>query len=98
MISLKKKWISTDAWRGYYQYDNSVMGGSILAGYGDPIADSHNEEEKKRIKAAKEILHSNKIPYKFAQARTSNVFSSVYDIVVDKDNVSKAKALLKEVV
>jgi hypothetical protein len=97
MVSLKKKWISTDAWRGYYEYDNSVMGGSILAGY-DLIAERHNEEEKKRIKQAKEILHSNKIPYKFATARTSNVFSSVYDIVVDKDNVAKAKSLLKDVV
>jgi hypothetical protein len=98
MVSLKKKWISTDAWRGYYEYDNSVMGGSILAGYGDPYAERQNEAEKERIKKAKEILHSNKIPYKLATARTSNVFSSVYDIVVDKDNVAKAKALLKDVV
>jgi hypothetical protein len=98
MASLKKHWVRTDPWRGYYEYDNSVLGGSILAGYGDPYAESQNKEEKERIKKAKSILRKSKIPYKVAHARTSNVFSQVYDIVVDKENVTKAEKLLKAII
>jgi hypothetical protein len=97
MVSLKKHFVHTDAWRGYEEYDNSVAGGSFLAGYGDPYAESHNKDEMERIKNVKAILKKNKISHKLAHARTSNVFSNTYDIVVDKENVQKAKKLLKSV-
>jgi hypothetical protein len=97
MVSLKKHWVRTDAWRGYYKYDNSVFSGSLLAGFGDPYAESRNEEEKKNLKKVKSILKANKIPHRLAQARTSNVFAGSYDIVVDKENVKKAKSLLRSV-
>lgn len=98
MVSLKKHWVRTDGWRGYYKYDNSVFSGSSLAGFGDPYAESCNAEEMKNIKMVKSVLNKNKIPYRLAQARTSNMFAGSYDIVVDKENVKKAKALLKGVV
>jgi CRISPR/Cas system-associated endoribonuclease Cas2 len=92
-IPLKKHWVKTDAWRGYYEYDNSVFGGSLLAG--DVL---HNNIERKLIRDAKEVLMKNKIPFRVLRAGTSNVFSQVYDVVVEKKNVDKAKKLLKGVV
>lgn len=93
MVSLKKKWVRTDAWRGYYEYDNSVADGCFLA-----MNESQNKEEMDRIKKVKSVLRKNKIPHRVATARTSNVFSTAYDIVVDKKNVKKAKSLLKSVI
>jgi len=93
MVSLKKKWVSTDPWRGYEEYDNSVADGCFLA-----MNPSQNQEEKERINKIKSTLKKNKIPHRLAYGRTSNVFSTAYDIVVDKKNVGKAKKLLKGVV
>lgn len=98
MVSLKKKWVKTDDWRGYYQYDNAVHGGHMLNGYGDEVAETHNEAEKQKQDKIKRVLRENKIPFRLAYAQTSNVFSASYDIVVDKENVDKSKKLLKDVV
>jgi len=90
-IVLRKKWVSTDPWRGYYEYENSAFGGCILAG--DKF---HNEAEKEKIEEAKKRLRKAKIPFRFKTARTSNVFSIVYDIVVSKRDLPRAKRMLKD--
>jgi hypothetical protein len=92
-IPLRKHWVATDAWRGYYEYDNSIAGGCILWGN-----EEHNREEMERIKKVKEILKKNKISSRTAKARTSNVFSGVYDIVVSPSNLKKAKKLVRKVI
>jgi hypothetical protein len=91
-VPLKKHWVKMDAWRGYYQYDNSVLDGSFL--WGDNL---HNQSEMNRIKKAREILKNAKIPFRVKGTPTSNVFSSGYDVVVEPRNVNKAKRLLKKV-
>jgi len=91
-IPLRKHWKSIDAWRGYYEYDNSVTGGSLL--FGD---ETHNREEMDRINKVKQILRKNKIPSRVAKARTSNLFSGVYDIVVSPSDLKKAKKLVDTV-
>lgn len=93
-ISLRKKWVRTDAWRGYFEYDNSVFGGNILAAMGDPYGESQNKEEKQKQKHVASILRKNRIPYRIAYAQTSNVFSRVYDIVVSPKDVKRAKRLI----
>jgi len=93
MVSLKKKWVRTSAWRGYEEYDNSVADGCFLA-----MNSYQNEQEKDRISKIKSKLRKNKIPHRVAYGRTSNVFSTAYDIVVDKKNVGKAKKVLRGVV
>lgn len=90
MVKLKKRWVKTDAWRGYYEYDNSIMDGCFL--WGD---DTHNQAEKERIAKARKILRKAKIPFRVKGAQTSNVFSTGYDVVVDSKNVSKAKKKLR---
>lgn len=92
-IPLKKKWVSIDAWRGYYNYDNSVVDGSFL--YGN---ETHNKQEKEIISKSKKILKSNKIPHRLKTARTSNVFSVGWDLIVAPKDFNKAKKLLKGVV
>jgi hypothetical protein len=89
-IPLKKKWVNVGGWRGYYEYDNSVLGGSIH--WGDEY---HNKEEMERIKKAKAILKKSKISYRVKVATTSNVCANVFDVVVKKDDVTRAKKLLK---
>jgi hypothetical protein len=97
-IPLRKHWVKTSDWRGYYEYDNSVADGSLLAGYGDPYAESHNRTEKERIAKVKSVLRKNKIPSRVAKARTSNLFAGSYDIVVAKKDLGKAKRLVKKVI
>jgi hypothetical protein len=93
-VPLKKHWVWVDAgWRGYDEYENSVFGGSLL--FGD---EAHNEDEKEKIKKAKEILKKNRIPYRFKTSATSNVFSKSYDIIVAKENNARAKKLIKSVI
>ncbi len=92
-IPLKKHWVRTDPWRGYYEYENAVAGGCFLAG--DRY---HNLSEMERIKRIKAILRKHGIAHRLARARTSNVFSQVYDIVVEPKQVKRAKRLLKDVV
>jgi len=87
-VPLHKRWVSTDAWRGYYQYDNAVIGGAL---YDEASKEKYDE----RTKAAKAILKKNRIPYRIAYARTSNVFSTVWDIVVRKEDVKRATELMK---
>lgn len=94
-ISLRKRWVRTDAWRGYFEYDNSVFGGSILAAMGDPYGESHNRQERETQKKVTSLLRKHKIPYRIAYAQTSNVFSRVYDIVVAPKDVKRAKQLIR---
>ena len=91
-VQLKKHWVRTDAWRGYYEYDNSVMDGCFM--YGNA---SHNQAEQERIKKARTILRKAKIPFRVKGAQTSNLFSTSYDVVVEPKNTKKAKSLLKKV-
>jgi len=50
-----------------------------------------------RINKVKQILRKNKIPSRVAKARTSNLFSGVYDIVVSPSDLKKAKKLVDTV-
>jgi len=93
MVELKKKWVSTSPWRGYYEYENSVIDGHFRA-----MDETHNQFEQERIDKAKKILRKNKIPFRVKTAKTSNVFAVGYDVVVDKKNLTKAKAKLKNMV
>jgi len=88
-IPAKKHWVSTDAWRGYYEYENTIFGGSV---YHEASA----EQEKKNIAAIKKALRKANIPCKVKWASTSNVFSRVYDIIVRKEDVARGKQIVEQ--
>src|SRR3989344_1206501 len=89
-IPAKSKFVHTDAWRGYYTFDNSVADGNFLAGYGDPYAERQNADEKERIKKIKDVLRKNKISFKFKTTKTSNLFSMGWDILVPPKDMKGA--------
>lgn len=92
-ITLRKHWVRTDPWRGYYEYENSVADGCFLSG-----DNSHNQSEMDRIHEVRKALRQNRIPNRLKTAQTSNVFSRGYDIVVAKEDVQKAKKVLEKVI
>ena len=95
-IPAKKKWVSTDAWRGYFTFDNSVADGWIPT-MEDSTVRGKTKDEQDRIKRIKSILRKNKINSREKYSRTSNVFSVGYDVIVPPSKVKRAKALLKGV-
>ena len=95
VIPLKKKWVSTDAWRGYYTFDNSIADGWMQSI--SDSGDSHNDTEKDRMKAIQKVLKLRNIPYRTKYSRTSNVFSVGWDIVVAPSDKARADKIAKAI-
>lgn len=95
-ISLKKKYVSTDGWRGYEEPINAVCGANNTGNWSDsPCPESVCLDE---IKQASKILRANKIRFKRTWTRTSNVFCIHCYLVTLPEDVEKAKELIKPLI
>lgn len=93
-ISTKKKWISTDAWRGYEQPINAVAGANDTGSYSDsPCPSSVCKEELNRFKKK---LKEEKIPFRQMVCRSSNVFCACRYILTHPENRIRAAQIASE--
>ena len=92
-IPLKKIWIASSQWRGREEIVNSVCGCADCGTFPDSPANSF--VAKNELGLAKVILRKNKIAYRKTTCRSSNVFCVHHYLVVEKNNVERAKELLK---
>lgn len=95
-ISLKKVYIATDAWRGYYEPKYAVCGANNTGNYLDsPCPETVCLSE---LRKASQILRKNDIPYKRTWCNTSNGFCIHGYLVVSEADVEKARELIKPLV
>ena len=95
-ISLKKKYVSTDGWRGYSEPINAICGANNTGNYSDsPCPEVVCLSE---LKKAGKILRQNKIPYRKTWCQTSNVFCIHGYLVTVPEYVEKAKELIKPLI
>jgi hypothetical protein len=86
------KWVSTDAWRGYYELTSKNW-----AKVHTDVALGWSEDEqnlKKFDDELRSVLNKNGIQYARVFSRSSNVFSSGYDFFVKKEDASKVKGVV----
>ena len=79
---MKKRWVSTDGWRGYYQ-PVPPEGWELLADCGVV-----NQSGAQCRDIVAKWLRQNKIHYRSGYLRTSNVFSANFYIVVEAGKIS----------
>ena len=93
-ISLKTKWVRTDAWRGYEEPIYAFAGYNDTGNWSDsPYPTSSGQSSRKKFTA---YLRKNKIPFKHTTKKTSNVFSVNHYFVTSSKNVSRAKTLTRQ--
>jgi len=88
------KWVSTDAWRGYYDAKSSDKWESV---HTDNIL-SYSEDEGELKKFDDELqsrLKDEDIRYARVFTRSSNVFSTGYDFFVEKGKAKQVKEFVK---
>lgn len=98
-LDVKREYVSTDAWRGYYNTTIDgwidVLDGWTTGSWGDPIAD-----RKANFNVWAEALLTNEIypPCSVAIVTdpTSNVFSTAITVLVKKDDVESFRAWLAD--
>ena len=91
----KAKYISTDAWRGYY----TVEAEDWIKVHDDGIL-AYSEDEKELDNFAK-FIHDRlikKIRYAEVITRSSNVFFNGYEIWINKDDIEKNKKYIERVI
>jgi hypothetical protein len=92
-ISVKKVWVRSDAWRGYYKPVNAVCGANNTENWDDsPCPEKVCLSELSR---ARKVLRSNNIPSKRVWCQSSNVFCLHGYLVVPESQVVRAKELIK---
>jgi hypothetical protein len=92
--SQKKKWIRTDAWRGYYQLPYAVLGSSDTGMWEDSPCPS--TEVNKELENFRAFLRSKGIGSTIKTDRSSNVFMIKRWVVVPKEDFAKANKLAKQ--
>jgi hypothetical protein len=92
-ISLKKTWISTDAWRGYYRPLNAVCGANDTGGWSDSPCPS--DVRANELGMAKKTLRHNRINFKQTWSRSSNVFCVHVYLCVAPEDKQRAVEVLK---
>jgi hypothetical protein len=93
-ISTKKKWIKTDAWRGYEQPVYAVAGSSDTGTWEDSPCPSY--EVDKELKDFQKFLQEKGIKSKIVNAQSSNAFMSKRWVVAEQDKYAEAKELAKQ--
>lgn len=87
-------WHSTDGWRGYYELSSD----SWVKVHDDCILsyskDSHNLKEWDDL--AMELLREHGIPFARAFPRTSNLFSTGYELWIPAEKEAEFKELISE--
>lgn len=88
------KWVSTDAWRGYYDIVPSKDW--ELVHTDTALSYSHDEAELKQFDdTLQKMLNKFGIKYARVFSRSSNVFSTGYDFFVEKAKATQVKGLVK---
>ena len=89
----RAKWVSTDPWRGYYKVesDNFELIHSDCILYGSEDA----QELEKFDKVVEKILKGLSISFCKVISQTSNIFSSGYDLFVEKRAKKKVEGLIR---
>ena len=93
-ISLKKKWVRTDDWRGYEEPINAFAGYNDTGNWEDSPYPSN--EGYKRAVEFKKFLKEKKIPFKTTTGKTSNIFAVNHFFVTTPEKVEEAKKLTDE--
>lgn len=93
-ISIKKKWIKTDDWRGYEQPIYAVAGSSDTGTWEDSPSPSY--EVDKELKDFQKFLQEKGIKSKIVNAQSSNVFMAKRWVVPEQDKFAEAKELTKQ--
>jgi hypothetical protein len=94
-LVVSKNWVSTDAWRGFYNVKCNPDYVAVDDGWFCPM-DGYGDSDYK-VEDTSEFLKSGKctVPVYVLTARTSNVCSTVFNMIVHKDNVEKFKSEIK---
>lgn len=95
-ISVKRKWVSTDGWRGYEEPINAVCGANDTGMWDDSPCPSTTRE--KELNMAKNILRKNRIKYRQVVCQSSNVFCVHVYLCVSKVDKERATELLEPLV
>ena len=91
-ISLKKRYVKTDGWRGYEEPVNAICGANNTGNWSDsPCPEKTCLAELGQVK---KILRENKIPFRQTWCQTSNVFCIHGYIVVPEELKETAKNLI----
>lgn len=93
-ISTKRKWVSTDGWRGYMTYTNAVGGANDTGSSSDSPCPS--DVRKKEIGSFCSKLRKAGIRYRTIWGQTSNVFCVSQQVLVDPENRERALEIAKE--
>jgi len=92
MVSTKKRWVKTDDYHGYYEYEDSVYSATIPIGNPEMIKD-----ENEKIKKIKNVLKEKKISFKIVNEKPQ-IIIPYYDVLVDKQNAERATQLIEKVI
>jgi hypothetical protein len=92
--SLKKKWVKTDAWRGYEEPVYAIAGVTDTGMWSDSPYPSHKVNPE--IDMVQQELRKAGIPTKKITGQTSNVFAGNQYLIAPKDIFPEAKTKVKE--
>jgi hypothetical protein len=94
LFDLTKRYVKTDAWRGYEEYVYAVCGANDTGMWDDSPCPSN--VRAKEIGDAVSLLKSKGIPTKEVVAETSNVFCVHVYVVVPPKYHEKAREIVRE--
>jgi hypothetical protein len=96
----REKWVSTDGWRGYTVFEY-LQGYVVLAdGWVTGWPDTWMKDKMDLSVWAEKMVKGTLVPpvnVYFVTGRTSNVFSTVMDIVVHQDNKDELEKWMKSI-
>lgn len=95
-ISTRKKWVSTDGWRGYEQPVNAVCGANDTGTFSDSPCPSHIRRQE--VLKATKVLRANGIRCKTLWCRSSNVFCIKQYVLVAPEDRETALELIEPLI
>lgn len=93
-ISVKKKWVATDGWRGYERPIYAIAGASDTGMWEDSPAPSNKVNDE--LKSLKSFLTQKGIKSKIVTTKSSNNFMVKRWIVVPSEQMDEAKKVYEE--
>lgn len=93
-FSKKKKWVSTDAWRGYEEPVYAIAGVSDTGNWVDSPSPSHKTNAE--LRRFRLLLRKMGVPTRKVTGRTSNVFAGNQYLIAPKEMFPDAKKKVKE--
>lgn len=93
-ISLAKRWVNSDGWRGRYEPIYYVAGANDTGGYSDSPCPTG--VCKRELQMVKDYLRKNGIKYREMMCATSNVFCVSRYVVVSAMDLDRAVGLIDE--